>query len=77
MAGLALIIAAPGTAWAEDGELPVAVLTVQTLDAFEQADALTNAMKRAIEDAPGWSAAQLPKDYALLCLLYTSPSPRD
>jgi len=68
MAGLALIIAAPGTAWAEDGELPVAVLTVQTLDAFEQADALTNAMKRAIEDAPGWSAAQLPKDYALLVL---------
>jgi hypothetical protein len=58
----------PRDARAEDGELPVAVLTVQTLDAFEQADALTNALKRSIEDAPGWSTAQLPKDYALLVL---------
>ncbi len=60
--------AVPSFAFADDGELPVAVLTIQTLDAFEQADALTNAMKRAIEDAPGWSTAQLEKDYALLVL---------
>src|SRR5688500_13647972 len=54
---------------AEDGELPIAVLTVQTLDAFEQADALTTALKRAVEDAPGWSAAKTEKDYALQVLV--------
>ncbi len=59
----------PGLALAQDGELPVAVLTIQTLDSFEQADALTLALKRAVEDAPGWSTAKTPKDYALQVLV--------
>lgn len=58
-----------GEARADDGELPIAVLTIQTFDAFEQADALTNAMKRAVDASPGWSTAQLDKDYALLVLV--------
>lgn len=62
-----LTFAAPATA--QEGELPVAVLTIQTLDAFEQADALTNTLKRAVEDAEGYSYAQLDKDHALLFLI--------
>lgn len=63
------LLALPGVAYAQDGEPPVAVLTIQTLDAFEQADALSIALKRAVEDAHGWSAAKTPKDYALQVLV--------
>ncbi len=65
----ALLLSAPRVASAQDGELPVAVLTVSTLDAFEQADALSLALKRAVEDAPGWSTAKTQKDYALQALV--------
>ena len=50
-------------------ELPVAVLTIQTLDAFEQANALTSALRTAVEGADGWSHAQLDKEHALLFLI--------
>lgn len=50
-------------------ELPVAVLTIQTLDAFEQANALTSALRTAVDSADGWSNAQLDKEYALLFLI--------
>lgn len=60
---------APAAAPATDGELPVAVLTIQTLDAFEQADALTSALKTAVEQADGWSYQNLGKDQALLFLI--------
>ena len=66
--GLAAL-ALPRTALAE--EVPVAVLTVQTLDAFEQADSFSSALRRVIEDQAGWSTAQLDKDYALLVLVST------
>lgn len=62
-------LALPHRAHAE--EYPVAVLTVQTLDAFEQADSFSSALRRVIEDESGWSAAQLDKDYALLVLVST------
>ncbi len=65
----ALALALPGDARAQDSELPVAVLTIQTLDSFEQADALTTALKRAVDDAPGWSTARTQKDYALQVLV--------
>lgn len=41
------------TAWA-DGD-PIVVLTIQTPDAFDQAEALTGALKRAMSDTPGRS----------------------
>jgi hypothetical protein len=63
------MLAVPAVAHAQDGELPVAVLTIQTLDAFEQADALSLALKRAVEDAEGWSTAKTSKDYALQVLV--------
>jgi hypothetical protein len=53
----------------EDGELPVAVLTLQTLDAFEQADALTSALKVVTEQAPGWSVPSERKEWALQVLV--------
>lgn len=48
------------------GELPVAVLTVLTPDAFEQADALTVALKRALEDVPGYSTADTDQSLQVL-----------
>ena len=66
--GLAAVVAWGAPAWAAEGEYPVAVLTIQTLDAFEQADAFTGALKTAVEDAEGWTYAQLEKDHALLFL---------
>jgi hypothetical protein len=62
-------LASPGRASAD--EWPVAVLTIQTLDAFEQADSFSAALRLAIEDAEGWRTAQLEKDYALLVLVNT------
>ncbi|MBL9023449.1 MAG: PEGA domain-containing protein [Myxococcales bacterium] len=72
--GLAVALATsaltlPGVALAQDGELPVAVLTIQTLDAFEQADALSLALKRVVEEANGWSTAKTERDYALQALV--------
>jgi hypothetical protein len=49
-------------------EKPAAVLTIQTLDAFENADSFTSALKRALEEAPGWTVAKTDKDYALQVL---------
>lgn len=70
-ASLAIAAAAalPSAAAAE--EQPVAVLTVQTLDAFEQADSFSAALRLVIEDQAGWRTAQLDKDYALLVLVNT------
>jgi hypothetical protein len=67
--GLAAAFALPGQASAD--EWPVAVLTIQTLDAFEQADSFSAALRLAVEDVDGWRAAQLEKDYALLVLVNT------
>jgi hypothetical protein len=67
--GLMAAFASPGRASAD--EWPVAVLTLQTLDAFEQADSFSAALRLAIEDADGWRTAQLEKDYALLVLVNT------
>jgi hypothetical protein len=69
--GLALLF---GLVWsrrarADEAELPVAVLTIQTLDAFEQADSLTSALKRVVDEAPGWSTAKTEKEYALQVLV--------
>lgn len=51
-----------------DGEIPVVVLTAGTLDAFEQADIFTNALKLALKKTDGWEENKLPKDQALLFL---------
>jgi hypothetical protein len=67
--GLVAALGLPGRASAD--EWPVAVLTIQTLDAFEQADSFSAAIRLAVEDAQGWRTAQLEKDYALLVLVNT------
>ncbi len=48
------------------GELPVAVLTVLTPDAFEQADALTVALKRAVDDVAGYATADTDQSLQVL-----------
>jgi hypothetical protein len=61
------VLALPGSARAADEE-PAVVLTIQTLDAFENADSFTSALKRALEEAPGWTVPKTDKDYALQVL---------
>ena len=51
---------------AASGKLPVAVLTVLTPDAFEQADALTVALKRALEEVPGYTTADTDQSLQVL-----------
>jgi hypothetical protein len=41
-----------------EGERPVAILPVQTTDAFDQADGLTAALKRAVVQTPGLTLAE-------------------
>jgi hypothetical protein len=45
---------APGWASAQEA-LPVAVVSIQTEDVLDQADALTTALKQALRRTPGWS----------------------
>ncbi len=72
--GATLVVASARPAFADDapagatasGELPLAVLTVLTPDAFEQADALTVALKRAVEDVPGYTTADTDQSLQVL-----------
>lgn len=45
---------APGWASAEEA-LPIAVVSIQTEEVLDQADALTTALKQALRRTPGWS----------------------
>jgi hypothetical protein len=56
----------PADGASANGKLPVAVLTVLTPDAFEQADALTVALKRALDDVPGFSTADTDQSLQVL-----------
>jgi hypothetical protein len=57
--------------------LPIHVISVQTLDADDQAEALTKALRQAVRSLPGWSQAE--GDYALevLTLSLKCPDPPD
>ena len=50
---LPIIVIAPAAL--ADARKPVAVLPVQTIDAFDQAEGLTSALKRAVNATPGYS----------------------
>src|SRR6185369_997069 len=69
-------LAFEGRALAE-GEKPVAVLTVHTTDAFDQADGLTAALKRAITQTPGFTLAdgEFPSVDVLIMSLQCGPDP--
>ncbi len=45
---------APGAAFADDA-LPIAVVSIQTEDVLDQADALTTALKQILRRTPGWA----------------------
>jgi hypothetical protein len=52
---------------AQESKLPVAVLSLQTEDAFDQAEALTKALKRVVSETPGWS--HIDNDWAVQVLV--------
>jgi hypothetical protein len=68
VAGIATVLFASRAHAQDETELPVTVLKVQTLDAFDQAEGLTGALRRVAEDAPGWSAPPQKKEWALQVL---------
>jgi hypothetical protein len=60
-------LGAPRVAAAQEAKLPVAVLSLQTEDAFDQAEALTKALKRVVAETPGWS--HVDNDWAVQVLV--------
>jgi len=57
----------PAPAAAQEVKLPVVVLSLQTEDAFDQAEALTKALKRVVSETPGWS--HIDNDWAVQVLV--------
>lgn len=73
-----MFITAPTQA-AEPGPdtLPIHVITVQTLDADDQAEALTKALRQAVRAMPGWSQAEGDYSLEVLTLSLKCPDPPD
>ena len=64
---------------AEPGKdtLPIHVISVQTLDADDQAEALTKALRQAVRSMPGWSQAEGDYSLEVLSLSLKCPDPPD
>ena len=57
--------------------LPIHVISVQTLDADDQAEALTKALRQAVRAMPGWSQAEGDYSLEVLSLSLKCPDPPD
>ena len=57
--------------------LPIHVISVQTLDADDQAEALTKALRTAVRAMPGWSQAEGDYSLEVLTLSLKCPDPPD
>jgi hypothetical protein len=57
--------------------LPIHVITVQTLDADDQAEGLTKALRQAVRAMPGWSQAEGDYSLEVLTLSLKCPDPPD
>lgn len=57
--------------------LPIHVITVQTMDADDQAEALTKALRQAVRAMPGWSQAEGDYSLEVLTLSLKCPDPPD
>lgn len=57
--------------------LPIHVISVQTLDADDQAEALTKALRQAVRSLPGWSQAEGDYSLEVLTLSLKCPDPPD
>ncbi len=57
--------------------LPIHVISVQTLDADDQAEALTKALRQAVRAMPGWSQAEGDYSLEVLTLSLKCPDPPD
>jgi hypothetical protein len=73
------------TSWEDDaraGEpgpdsLPITVIAVQTADAYDQAEALTAALRNAVRSMPGWSPGAGDYSLEVLSLSMKCPDPPD
>lgn len=57
--------------------LPIHVISVQTMDADDQAEALTKALRQAVRAMPGWSQAEGDYSLEVLTLSLKCPEPPD
>jgi len=57
--------------------LPIHVISVQTLDADDQAEGLTKALRQAVRAMPGWSQAEGDYSLEVLTLSLKCPDPPD
>jgi hypothetical protein len=76
--GVLAWLALPRAAWAQEVEpLSISVLSVQTDDAFDQADALTKALRTAVRDAEGWSLDEADHSLEVIALSLQCDLPPD
>lgn len=62
---------------APTGELPISVLSVYTDDAFDQADALTKALRISVRDAEGWALDDTEHSLEVIALALKCDLPPD
>jgi hypothetical protein len=71
------IIASPERAWADEDALPITVVAVKSDDALDQAEALTQALRKAVRDAKGWSLGEGNQSLEFLALQMKCEEPID
>lgn len=77
---LAAMVLSPAVAWADPpgpNALPVHVVSVKSDDAFDQAEALTLVMRKAVRDSKGWSLADSRQSLEYLALKMGCNQPID
>ncbi len=77
---LAAMVLSPAMAWADPpgpNALPVHVVSVKSDDAFDQAEALTLAIRKAVRDSKGWSLADSRQSLEYLALKMGCADPID
>lgn len=72
-----MFITAPARGDSGPDTLPIHVISVQTLDADDQAEALTKALRQAVRSIPGWSQAEGDYSLEVLTLSLKCPDPPD
>jgi hypothetical protein len=78
VAAIALaVVASPSHAWADDDALPITVVAVKSDDALDQAEALTQALRKAVRDAKGWSLGEGNQSLEFLALQMKCEEPID
>ena len=77
---VAILLGPLSTAWAGPAApdaLPVAVVSVKSDDALDQAEALTQALRKAVRSAPGWSLSATNQSLEFLAIELKCAEPID